>query len=371
MKIETLAIRSTQFIDENAGAVAAPIYLSTTFEREADGTFAKNFIYSRIDNPNRQLLEKSIALLENGTAGFAFASGLAAVAAVLQLLNTGDHVIAGDDAYYAAMVQMRDIFGHLGISLTQVDMTDIQKVKQALQPNTRLIWVETPSNPLLKITDIQAMADLARENNALCGVDNTWATPILQKPLDLGADLVQHATTKYFGGHSDVLSGALVVKNPELAERLRKIQVFGGAVASPFDCWLLTRGIKTLPLRVKTQTENARKLADFLATHPKVEVVHYPGLQSHPGHEIAQKQMSGFGGMVSFQVRGNQETAMQVAGKLALFTRATSLGGVESLVEHRRSVEGILSQTPENLLRVSVGIEDADDLIADLEQALN
>jgi cystathionine gamma-synthase len=370
MKIETLAIRSTHYTDENAGAIAPPIYFSTTFERETDGSFAKDFIYSRIDNPNRQLLEKSLAMLENGTHAYAFASGLAAIASVLQLLNTGDHVIAGDDAYYAAMLQIREIFGHLGISLTQVDMTNPENVEKAIQPNTKLIWAETPSNPLLKITDIQKIAEIAHSHNALCGVDNTWATPILQKPLELGADIVQHSTTKYFGGHSDVLGGALIVKNAELAERIRKIQVYAGAVASPFDCWLLTRGIKTLPLRVKTQTENAKKIANFLNSHANVEVVHYPGLESHSGFETAKKQMTDFGGMLSFQVKGGQTEAMQVAAKLKLFIRATSLGGVESLIEHRRSIEGIHSQTPENLLRMSVGIEAVDDLIEDLEQAL-
>ena len=370
MNIETLAIQSTQMHDKNAGAVATPIYLSTTFERAEDGTFPHNLIYSRIDNPNRHLLEKSLAALDNGTHAFAFASGLASISAIIQLLKAGDHVLIGDDMYYAAAVLIKDIYGPLGIQLSSVDMTDLEKIKKSILPNTKLIWIETPSNPLLKISDIKAIADIAHENNALCGVDNTWATPVLQRPLDLGADIVQYSTTKYFGGHSDVLGGAIVVKNNDLGEKLKKIQVFGGAVQSAFDCWLITRGMKTMPLRIKAQTENAKKIAEFLSTHSKIKCVHYPGLQSHPQHEIAKKQMKDFGAMLSIEVNGNQENAFKMASKLKLFTSATSLGGVESLIEHRKSVEGVNSATPENLLRISVGIEHVDDLIEDLDQAL-
>ncbi len=371
MHLETLAIRSTHLPDENAAAVATPIYLSTTFERGDDGTYPKNFVYSRASNPNRQLLEQSLAVLEEGTHGFAFASGLAAIAAALQILKTGDHVLLGDDAYFAAGVLMTDVFGPWGLEVTRVDMTDLEVVRQAFRPNTKLVWLETPSNPQLKITDIAALAQLAHEHDALCGVDNTWATPVLQRPLTLGADLVQHSTTKYFGGHSDVLGGALVVKDATLADRIKKIQSLGGAVPSPFECWLVTRGIKTLPLRVKAQSASALVIASFLASHPNVEAVHYPGLETHVSHALASRQMiNGYGGMLSFQVRGDAAEALRVASHTKLFIQATSLGGVESLIEHRYSVEGPTSTSPENLLRVSVGLEHPDDLIADLQQAL-
>jgi cystathionine gamma-synthase len=371
MHLETLAIRSTHLPDENAAAVAAPIYLSTTFERSDDGSYPKNFVYSRVSNPNRQSLEQSLAVLEGGTHGFAFASGLAAIAAALQILKTGDHVILGDDAYFAAGVLMTDVFGPWGLEMSRVDMTDLEAVKRSVKPNTRLIWVESPSNPLLKVTDIQALATIAHDNGAWCGVDNTWATPVLQRPLELGADIVQHSTTKYFGGHSDVLGGALIVKDDAIAERIKKVQSLGGAVPSPFECWLVSRGIKTLPLRVKAQSAGALALATYLSTHLNVEIVHYPGLETHAGHALSLKQMSnGFGGMLSFQVKGGAAEALKVASRTQLFTQATSLGGVESLIEHRRSVEGPTSTSPENLLRVSVGLEHIDDLIADLDQAL-
>ncbi len=370
MHIDTLAIRSTHLPDENAHSVATPIYMSTTFERAEDGSSPKEFIYSRADNPNRRLLEQSLAVLEGGTHGFAFASGLASITAVIQMLKTGDHVIIGDDTYFAAALLMQDVFAQWGLQISRVDMTDLEAVQAAIQPETKLIWVETPSNPLLKITDIQAIADIAHANQALCGVDNTWATPVLQRPLELGADIVQHATTKYFGGHSDVLGGALIVKDETLAASLKKIQTLTGGVPSPFECWLVTRGIKTLPLRVRTQSESALSIAQFLANHPKVEATHYPGLETHPQHQIAKKQMQMFGGMLSFQVYGGAAEAIAVAARIRLFTRATSLGGVESLIEHRRSAEGPTSVAPDNLLRVSVGLEHPSDLIVDLAQAL-
>lgn len=371
MKIETLAIKSTQMTDSNAGAVASPIYLSTTYERETDGSYAHGYIYSRNDNPNRQLLEKSIALLENGQVGFAFASGMAATTALFQAFKSGDHIITPDDAYFATNVLIEEVFGGWGLSLTKVDMTDLTAIRQAIRPNTRLIWIESPSNPQLKISDIQAISELAHGVGALCAVDNTWATPIIQRPLDLGADIVMHSTTKYFGGHGDVLGGALVVKEDGcLASKLRNIQKLTGAVPSPFECWLVARGIKTLALRVKAQTANAKALADYLNQHPQIEAVHYPGLPSHPQYAIAQKQMSDTGAMLSVQIKGDAQNAMNITGKLALFTTATSLGGVESLIEHRKSIEGPTSLTPDNLLRVSVGLENIEDLIADWEQAL-
>ncbi len=371
MKIETLALTSTQLHDENAGAVATPIYLSTTYERAADGSFPHGYIYARMDNPNRSLLEKSIALLENGAVGLAFASGMAAISAVIQCFKTGDHLLLPDDAYYTTILLADDVFGQWGLSYSRVDMSDLEAIKKAMQGNTRLVWVETPSNPQLKIADIEAIAQIAHAHNALCAVDNTWATPVLQKPLDLGADIVMHATTKYFGGHSDVLSGALVVKEANaLATKLRTVQKLTGAVPSPFDCWLVTRGIKTMPLRVKAQMETATKIAIFLSQHPAIEAVHYPALSTHPQYAIAQKQMVGGGGMLSFQVKGGEKEAMGVAAKLKIFTRATSLGGVESLIEHRKSTEGPTSVSPANLLRVSIGLEHYDDLVEDLSQAL-
>ncbi|MCU0469353.1 MAG: aminotransferase class V-fold PLP-dependent enzyme [Arcicella sp.] len=372
MKIETLAIQTTLTPDANAGAVVAPIYLSTTFEREADGSYKHEHVYSRASNPNRQALEKSLAAIEKGAIAFAFSSGMAATTALFQSLKSGDHIIMPDDLYYASSVLVEEVFTQWGLSLTKVDMTDLEKVKGAIQANTKLFWVETPSNPQLKITDIQEVAKLARTVGALVAVDNTWATPIMQDCFAAGADVVMHSTTKYYGGHSDVLSGALIFKEAgELSAKVATIQKLTGAVPSPFDCWLISRGIKTLPLRVKAQTENALELAEFLSNHPKIEVVHYPGLASHPQHEIAKKQMQGgFGGMLSVQVKGNAQEAMALTGRLKLFTTATSLGGVESLIEHRKSVESPDSPTPENLLRISVGIENIEDLIEDWKIAL-
>lgn len=371
MNIETLAIKSTQMTDANAGAVASPIYLSTTFERETDGSYAHGYIYARNDNPNRQLLEKSLALLEAGEVGFAFASGMAATTALFQAFKSGDHIITPDDAYFATNVLIEDIFSHWGLSLTKVDTTDLEAVKNAIQTNTKLIWLETPSNPQLKISDISAIAALAHQHGILCAVDNTWATPVLQRPLLLGADIVMHSTTKYFGGHGDVLGGALILKEEgELSTKIRNIQKLTGGVPSPFECWLVARGIKTLPLRVKAQTANAKQLAEYLAQHPAIEAVHYPGLPSHPQYAVALQQMSEPGAMLSVQIKGDAQNAMNVTGKLQLFTTATSLGGVESLIEHRKSVEGLASPTPDNLLRVSVGLENIEDILADWAQAL-
>jgi cystathionine gamma-synthase len=369
---ETLALQATKIHDLNAGAVVPPLYLSTTFERETDGTFAHGHIYSRASNPNRDQLEQVYATLENGAVGMAFASGQAATATVFQCLKPNDHVLLPDDSYHGTPALLQDILSVWGLTFSKVDMTDLEATAKAIQPNTRLIWIETPSNPLLKIVDIEAVCSLARANNAISVCDNTWATPVLIRPLDLGADVVMHSTTKYFGGHSDLLSGALIFKeNDELTEKARKVQALCGAVPSPFDCWLLLRGIKTLALRVRQQSENALKLAQFLDSQTNIEKVWYPGLVTHQNYEIAQKQMSAFGGMLSVQIKGGMAEALAVAAKLKLFTRATSLGGVESLVEHRASVEGPNSTTPQNLLRVSVGLEHADDLILDFEQAIS
>ena len=372
LHFETLAIQSTQLPDADTKTVSTPIFMSTTFEREADGSYASGYIYSRMDNPNRQLLEKSIALLEEGAVGLAFASGMAATTALFQTLPAGSHLILPHDAYYTTNDLAKTIFGDKGISISEVVMTDLAQVQQAIRPETALIWVETPSNPQLSITDISAIAELAHSVGAICAVDNTWPSPVLQQPLLLGADVVMHSTTKYFGGHSDALGGCLVVKEAgALSDQLRKVQALTGGVPSPFDCWLVTRGIKTLSLRVKAQSETAAKLAEYLAQHPQIEQVNYPGLPQHPQHAIAKKQMpNGFGGMLSVQVKGDAENALAFTGKLQLFTTATSLGGVESLVEHRKSIEGPTSPTPDNLLRVSVGLEHIDDLIADWAHAL-
>ncbi|MGC1394925.1 MAG: aminotransferase class V-fold PLP-dependent enzyme [Coleofasciculaceae cyanobacterium] len=372
MKIETLAVHAGHHIDPATGAVIPPIYLSTTFERQADGSYPQGYSYIRDNNPNREALEDCLAQLEGGVAAAAFASGSAATMSVFQALAPGDHVIAPEDAYSGTSCILRKIFIPWGLEVTFVDMTRHTKVSAAIQPNTRLLWLETPSNPMLKITDISKISDIAHQANALCVCDNTWTTPLGQKSFEFGADLVVHSTTKYLGGHSDILGGVVVSKvNDEFFKKIQLIQKAGGAVAAPFDSWLVLRGIQTLPLRMKAHTENASKIADFLSCHPQVEAVHYPGLKQHPGHKIAAAQMQLFGGMLSFQVLGGREMAFTVAGKLKIFTRATSLGGVESLIEHRASIEGKDTKTPENLLRVSVGLENVEDLIDDLKQALD
>jgi cystathionine gamma-synthase len=289
---------------------------------------------------------------------------------LLQVVGPG-HVIIPDDAYFGTIKLARDVFGPWGLEVSLVDMTDPQNVEDAMRRDTKLVWIETPSNPLLRVVDIEAVAAIARRGHALCAVDNTWGTPVLQRPLELGADIAMHSTTKYLGGHSDVLSGALVVREDrDLYQRINTVQMVGGAVPSPFECWLAMRGIRTMPLRVRAQSASAGELAKFLAEHPCVERVHYPGLSSHAGHTVAARQMRGFGGMLSVQAGKNREQSLAVASRLKLFTQATSLGGTESLIEHRASVEGPETRAPENLLRVSVGLEHIDDLKEDFDQAL-
>jgi cystathionine gamma-synthase len=371
MRIETLAVHAGHAVDPATGAVTPPIHLSTTFERDADGGYRSGHIYTRTSNPNRAAVEQSLAQLEGGAAAIAYSSGSAATMAVFQALSPGDHVIAPHDAYYGTLRQLRELFAPWGLKADVVDMADMDAVRGALRPTTKILWVETPSNPLVRVTDIARLVELAHAAGARCVVDNTWATPVLQRPLELGADIVMHSTTKYLGGHSDLLGGALVARvADEFVERLFSLQKLGGAVPSPFDCWLLQRGIRTLPWRMRAHCENAGVVARFLAAHPKVERVHYPGLESHPGHAIARRQMSGFGGMLAVQMHGGQEAALALAMRLELFTRATSLGGPESLIEHRASVEGAGTLAPENLLRVSIGLENADDLVEDLSGAL-
>ncbi len=352
--------------------VSPPIHLSSTFRRNADGTYNDGYSYARTDNPNRRQLEQSIAQLEGGTAAYAFGSGMAAVHAIFQSLRPGDHVLLPDDAYYNVYLLMERIFAPWGLQHSRVDMADPTAVKNALRPNTKLVWAETPSNPQLKLTDITALAHIAHAGSAKLAVDNTWPTPILTRPLDLGADIVMHSTTKYFGGHSDLLGGCVILRETgEWAGRIADSQHLGGGIPSPFDCWLVERGIQTLRLRVLAQSRSAQQLARFLETHPAVERVNYPGLPGHPQHELARRQMTGgFGGMLSVLIRGGGAAARAVSVRLRRFTTATSLGGVESLVEHRKSVEGPQSTTPDNLLRVSVGIEDVAELIEDWQQAL-
>ena len=370
MKIETLAVHAGQRIDPATGAVSPPIHLSTTFERDVEGAYSRGFMYTRNNNPNRQALEEGISALEGGVAAAAFASGSGATMSIFQALAPGDHVLAHVDAYYGTTRLLREIFLRWGLEADFIDMSDLAAVKKALRPKTKLAWMETPSNPLLKIVDLAAVAKIVHDAGAICVCDNTWA-PVLQRPFDLGADLILHSTTKYFGGHCDVLGGIVVAKKDnDFFRRVRDIQYEGGAVPSPFDCWLILRGMRTLPWRMRAHSENAMKVASFLAQHRQVERVHYPGLRSHPEHQTASAQMSMFGGMLSLEVKCGREPAISVASKTKIFTRATSLGGVESLIEHRASIEGPGTTSPEGLLRLSIGLENADDLIEDLDQAL-
>jgi len=374
MRIETRAVHAGRHIDPATAAVTQPIYLTTTFERTADGEYPLGFSYSRENNPNRRSLEECLADLEGGKEALAFASGLAVSTAVVQGLEPGDHILAADDVYWGLRKVIGDVFGKAGLETSYVDMTDLDAVRAAMRPTTRLVWLETPSNPLMKICDLSAIAEIVRGAgpNAITVCDGTFATPVLQRPLEHGIDMVAHSTTKYLNGHSDVLGGALITKHDNyLFERARRTQKYGGAVPSPFDCWLTLRGIDTLPYRVRAHSENAMRIARCLREHPKVEAVHYPGLESHPGHAIAARQMSAFGGMMSVQVRGGRDEAMAVAAKCQIFIRATSLGGAHSLIEHRASVEGPTSKTPQNLLRLSIGLEHPDDLLEDLLQALS
>jgi cystathionine gamma-synthase len=373
MRIETRAVHAGRRIDPATAAVTQPIYLTTTFERTADGEYPLGFSYSRENNPNRRSLEECLADLEGGKEALAFASGLAVSTAVVQGLEPGDHILAADDVYWGLRKVIGDVFGKAGLETSYVDMTNLDAVRAAMRPATRLVWLETPSNPLMKVCDLSAIAELVRAAgpNAVTICDGTFATPVLQRPLEHGIDMVAHSTTKYLNGHSDVLGGALITKHDNyLFERARRAQKYGGAVPSPFDCWLTLRGIDTLPYRVRAHSENAMRIARCLREHPKVETVHYPGLETHPGHAIAARQMSAFGGMMSIQVRGGRDEAMAVAAKCEIFIRATSLGGAHSLIEHRASVEGPTSKTPQNLLRLSIGLEHPDDLLEDLLQAL-
>jgi cystathionine gamma-synthase len=369
--LETVAIHAGRSVDSATGAIAPPLYLTTTFERSPDGSYPHGYLYSRLDHPNRRSLETCLAALEGGAVAATFGSGAAAMMACLQAIGPG-RIVAPLDLYRGTAQLMEQVLQPWGLVVDWVDATDLTQVAAALTPGTLAIWVETPSNPLLKLADIAAIAQLAHAAGALCICDNTWATPILQRPIALGADWVVHSTTKYLGGHSDVSGGVVVAARDDASfERVRRVQQLGGSGMSPFDCWLTLRSTATLPVRMAAHCANGRRIAEWLRSHPAVEAVYYPGLADHPQAALARSQMRDFGGMVSVQVRGSRAEAMAVVAALQLWTRGTSLGGVESLIEHRASIEGPGTHTPDNLLRLSVGLEHADDLLADLAQAFD
>ncbi|RCG19430.1 cystathionine gamma-synthase [Streptomyces reniochalinae] len=373
---ETLAIHAGQTADPATGAVVPPIHQVSTYKQDGVGGLRGGYEYSRSANPTRTALEENLAALEGGRRGLAFASGLAAEDCLLRtVLTPGDHVVIPNDAYGGTFRLFARVAERWGVQWSVADSSDPAAVRAALRERTKAVWVETPSNPLLGVTDIAAVAEVAGAAGARLVVDNTFASPYLQQPLALGADVVVHSTTKYMGGHSDVVGGALVVADPALGDELAFHQNAMGAIAGPFDSWLVMRGIKTLGVRMDRHGENAARLVQLLTAHPEVTEVFYPGLPSHPGHEIAAKQMRGFGGMVSFRVTGGEEAAVRVCDRTRLFTLGESLGGVESLIEHpgrmtHASVAGSALEVPADLVRLSVGIESADDLLADLTQAL-
>ena len=374
---ETLAIHAGQEPDPRTGAVVPPIYQVSTYKQDGVGGLRDGYEYSRTANPTRHALEECLAALEGGRRALAFASGMAAEDCLLRAVCApGDHVVIPDDAYGGTFRLMARVLSEWGVSYRPVPLTDIAAVRDALAERpARVLWAETPTNPLLSIADIAALADVAHQAGALLVVDNTFASPYLQQPLALGADAVVHSTTKYLGGHSDVVGGAVVVADPALGERLAFLQNATGAVAGPFDAWLTLRGVKTLAVRMEQHSRNAARVADMLAGHPAVTEVRYPGLPRHPGHEVAAKQMRDFGGMVSFRVRGGADAAVAACGRTRLFTLGESLGGVESLVEHpgrmtHASVAGSPLEVPDDLIRLSVGIETCADLIEDLREAL-
>ncbi|MGH2374106.1 MAG: cystathionine gamma-synthase [bacterium] len=374
MHLETRAIHDGQPPDPTTGAVIVPIYQTSTYAQESPGRH-RGYDYSRTDNPTRRALEEALASLEEGTSGLGFASGMAAISAMTYLLNPGDHILAPDDVYGGTYRLLVRVLERYGLQSSFVDMTSLETVEAAFRPTTRYVLIETPTNPYLKVLDITAISAMARDRGAIVAVDNTFASPYAQQPLRWGADIVMHSTTKYLGGHSDVIGGALVTSRDDLAETLKFHQNAVGAVPGPFDCWLVLRGIKTLGVRMRQHSANGQAIAEFLASHKKVERVFYPGLPDHPGHALAARQMNGFGGMVSCIVRGGAAAAAAVASSTRLFILAESLGGVESLVDHPASMtHASLAGSPlaidGGLLRFSVGIEHVDDLMADLDQAL-
>ncbi len=371
MRLETLAIHAGGESDRETGALTPPIHLATTFKHGPAAERIAGYEYQREGNPTNDRLREAVAALEGGEAALTFASGMAAATTLLETLPSGAVIVIPDDCYAGVRILATEFLPVRGIVVHRADMSDLAAVRAACAGGVALLWAETPSNPLMKLSDIAALATIAHEHGALLVCDNTFASPVLQQPLALGADIVMHSTTKYFGGHSDVLGGALAFRRDDdffkaVAHRLH----ITGAVLAPFSAWLTLRGFRSLPARMALHCANARGIAGFLQAQPQVERVNYPGLSSHPGHEIATRQMRDFGGMLSVQLHGGREAALTMAGKLRLFTNATSLGGCESLVEHRASTEGPHTTTPQNLLRISVGLEHVDDLIADLQQAL-
>ncbi|MBP7556887.1 MAG: cystathionine gamma-synthase [Chitinophagaceae bacterium] len=378
MKLATKLIHAGAEPDPSTGAIMTPIFQTSTYVQEAPGV-NKGFEYARSQNPTRKALEEALAIIENGRYGLAFSSGVAATDAVIKLLNPGDEVIAASDMYGGTYRLFTKVFEKFGIRFIYVDTTNPENISKAITPATRLIWLETPTNPLMNITDIAAVATIAHNAGAWLCVDNTFASPYLQNPLDLGADIVMHSATKYLGGHSDVIQGALIMNDAALREQLYFIQKSCGAVPGPMDCFLVLRGIKTLGVRMRQHSENGRKVAHWLRQHPKVARVYWPGFEDHPGYAVASRQMRDFGGMISFELKNDsQEEARRVLSSTHLFSLAESLGGVESLINHPASMthasipreERLKNGLTDSLIRLSVGIEDADDLIADLQQAI-
>jgi len=377
MRFETLAIHAGERPDRTFGAISTPIYQTSTFAFEDVGK-TRGYDYSRTANPTRKVLEDTIAQLEGGKAGFAFATGMAAETTIMHLLKAGDHVIAGDDIYGGTYRLFQDVMRTFGLEFTFLRMDSRQRIEEAIKPNTRMLWLETPSNPLLNITDIEMASDVAKKRNLLTAIDNTFATPCFLRPIEYGVDLIVHSTTKYLNGHCDVVGGAVVTTTDELTRKVQFLLNAMGTCASPFDCWLVLRGIETLPVRMKQHEENAIAVANYLKGHPSVRRVFYPGLNSHPGHEIAKRQMKGFGGVVSFEMKGTIEAVNNFLKRIKVFALAESLGGVASLAEHPATMThasmpkehqekvGITDE----LIRLSVGLENSDDLIEDLSQAL-
>lgn len=371
MRIETKLVHSGGRRDDETGAISPPIHLSTTFERTEFGEPSRGFSYVRDGNPTQSRLEEALADIDSAAAALFFASGMAAGASLLQALPRGSHILLPDDCYYGYRALAEELFEQWGLTWNAVAMEDLDAVRGAMRDDTRVVWTESPSNPLMKVVDLAALAEIAHARGALLLADGTFATPALQRPIEHGADVVLHSNTKYMGGHSDVQGGSLTfARRDDLFERVEHVRKIAGGVASPFNAWLVLRGLRTLAARMRVQSENAMAVARFLAAHPKVEAVFYPGLESHANHDVAKRQMSNFGGMLSFLVRGGRTEALAVTARTRVFVRATSLGGVESLIEHRNSSEGPGSRTAENLLRVSVGLEHPDDLIGDLGAAM-
>lgn len=368
---ETISVHIGNEADPATGAVAPPIHLATTFRHSADGERIAGYEYQREGNPTNDRLRETLAALEGGEDAITFASGMAAMSTLLECLPNGARVLIPDDCYTGLRMLCAEYLPERGIETVAVDMGDLDAVRAACTPATAMVWIETPSNPRMKISDIGALAEIGHAAGAIVVADNTFATSLLQRPLALGADIVMHSTTKYFGGHSDVLGGALVfATKDELSAKVAHRLHITGATLAPFSAWLTLRGCRSLGARMAMHCANARKIAEFLAAQPQIERVNYPGLPSHPGHAVAAKQMRDFGGMMSIELRGGREAALSMASKLRVFTNATSLGGCESLIEHRASVEGPNPRSPQNLLRISVGLEHVDDLIEDLRQAL-